>query len=158
MPEHLSRALEQEPDLVLTEVIEAPEFSVDGYASAPGRLVHAIARSRDLVRHGIVVRSTVVALEPAIAAYVERVCAGVGLDGFFNLQFFVDKDRGPLFFDLNPRLGGGMALSFAAGLDPEEYLLARVEEREPQARKVERVGLKLMRRFHNILVEPASGQ
>ena len=147
------RALQTEPDLVFTECIDAPEFSVDAYADRPGHLVHAIARSRDLVRHGLVVRSKVAPLSRQVRDYVERVCAGIELDGFFNIQYFDTANRGPLFFDLNPRLGGGMALSFAAGLDASEYLRARIEHRAPATARKEIVGLQLLRRFHNVIIE-----
>ena len=151
-PVELAAELARDPDLVATRVVAGPEFSVDGFAWPAGRLRHAICRSRDRVKGGLVVRSTVV---PGAAAreLAARIAGGLSLAGFFNLQFFAGPE-GPLVFDVNPRLGGGMALSFAAGLDPLRCLAIAVADADLAEPWGERVGLVLLRRWHNLFLEP----
>ena len=100
------------------------------------------------------VRSTVVAGD-ATRPLAARIAAALGLVGFFNLQFFASPS-GPVVFDLNPRLGGGMALSFAAGLDPLRCLELVAGGEAAEAPWEERIGLVLLRRWHNLFLEPGA--
>lgn len=151
--EALARLRATAPGLVFTEHCEATEYSVDGFAWPPGRLVHAICRSRDEVRGGLVVRSRVEALGERLAL-VAWACEALGLAGFFNLQFFQESPGAPCHvFDVNPRLGGGMILSFEAGLDAPTYLADLAAGRSPPPGGAERVGLRLIRRWENVLLE-----
>ncbi|MDH3732414.1 MAG: ATP-grasp domain-containing protein [Gemmatimonadota bacterium] len=154
--EDLGTALAKEPDLVLSEVVEGPEFSIDGYAT-DGRLIHAIARRRDEVRGGLAVRSEVVALDETVRALVEALCDDLRLDGFFNAQYLEDPEGVTRFFDLNPRPAGAMALSFAAGLDAPRYLNARLSGAQLEPGGTATIGLRLFRRWENVLIEPAEG-
>ena len=146
----LDAALRDAAILVVTEVCAGRELSIDAFALPAGRLVHAIARTRDEVRGGLAVRSTVIAAAPWLAL-VAHATAALGLLGFFNLQL-IDTADGPRVHDVNPRLGGAMALSFAAGLDAEAYLGAFLSGAHLPAGGVERVGLQLYRRWENVIL------
>ena len=148
----LKRLLVDDPDRVVTSAVRGVEHSVDGFAWPTGRLVHAIARVREEMKGGLAVRSTVVPLDP-LREVVHRVVNTIGLRGFFNLQLFTG-DFEPAVFDVNPRLGGAMALSFAAGLDAPAYLAAIIEGAPVPQGGHQRVGLRLLRRWHNVLVHP----
>ncbi|MCP4003693.1 MAG: ATP-grasp domain-containing protein [bacterium] len=148
----LQRRLAREPDLVVTEYCDGAEYSIDGFAWPPGELMHAIARTRDVIKSGLVVRSTVVALGRQ-REQVARLCTELDLVGFFNMQYRERADGTPLFFDVNPRLGGGMALSFAAGLDPLACLDLFLGKPVQPAFQ-EQLGLELCRRWHNVILRP----
>ena len=133
--------------------IDGTPYSIDGFAYPAGRLVHAIRRRRDEVRGGLVVRSEVVPLSP-YRERVELLCRSLSLQGFFNVQLIEDERGQAWFHDLNPRLGGGMALSFAAGLDAPRYLEAVDRGEAPSIGGREAVGMRLSRRWHNTILPP----
>ncbi len=141
------------PDSVLTEVIEGPELSVDGFASHGGQIGQLIARTRDEVRGGLAVRSRVVEVPAEIPSGLEKLCARLRVEGFFNVQCRLVPGRGPVFFDFNPRLGGAMSLSFAAGLQAPELLLAWLGDAAWPGPAVPRVGMELYRRWHNVIID-----
>lgn len=153
--DELARALATIPGAVaLTELVEGPEFSIDGFADREHRVRHALCRSRDEVRGGLAVQSCVVPMPSELADPIAALARDLGLVGFFNLQF---RQRGEqrLFFDLNPRLGGAMALSFGAGLDARG-MLAALLSRGPWPEPTTRVGARLHRRWHNRVQLPPS--
>ncbi|MBK8595000.1 MAG: ATP-grasp domain-containing protein [Holophagales bacterium] len=151
--DQLEEALRGRTDLVVTPWVDGTPYSIDGFAFPEGRLVHAIRRRRDEVRGGLVVRSEVVPLHP-YRERVEHLCQGLSIRGFFNLQVIEDRRGDAWFHDLNPRLGGGMALSFSAGLDAPGYLEAISRGEEPPAGGSEAVGTRLVRRWHNTVLAP----
>ena len=145
----LDRLRAQNQHWTLTEWIEGQEFSIDGF-SFHGDLVHAVCRSRDEVRNGLAFRSTVVELG-AREALLVRLCKSLEIHGFFNFQFRRTESGRETYFDLNPRLGGAMVLSFAAGLDPDRLLKGVLAGRVDGSFSTQ-VGLKLYRRYENIFV------
>jgi carbamoyl-phosphate synthase large subunit len=152
--DELQVARTRNPGLVATEYIDGEEFSIDGFADPPGHLVHGIRRTRDETKGGLAVRSTVVPLEP-FRELVKVACGGLGLLGFFNLQIIVDSAGFPRVTDVNPRLGGAMILSFAAGLDPAVLIESFCTRKPPPYPLPERVGLRLARRWENLILEPS---
>lgn len=151
-PATLAAALELEPLAVATRIVEGVELSVDGFAWPAGRLLHAICRRRDEVKGGLVVRSTVIAGDGA-RELARVLVAGLGVAGFFNFQYFATPG-GPVVFDLNPRLSGGMALSFAAGLAPGRCLAIAAGRGGETGPWDERIGLELVRRWQNLFFAP----
>jgi carbamoylphosphate synthase large subunit len=140
-------------DLAMTEVIEGSELSVDGFARSGGQIEQLIARTRDEVRLGLAVRSRVVAVPDELLPGLEKLCARLGVDGFFNVQFRIVAGRGPVFFDFNPRLGGAMNLSFAAGLQAAKLLLAWLGEAAWPGPAAPRIGMELYRRWHSVIID-----
>jgi carbamoyl-phosphate synthase large subunit len=137
--------------MVFTEWINGEEFSIDGFCEQGGNLVHAICRRRDEMRHGLAVRSTVVPM-PSERSPLAALCTRLRIYGFFNLQFRRTPDGRNFYFDLNPRLGGAMVLSFAAGLDAPHYLQASLAGIPIEDPHQTRLGLSLRRRWHNLFV------
>ncbi len=143
--------------VVTTEVIEGPEYSVDGFADDTHELRGLVCRSRDEVRGGLSVRSMVVPVPVEVAAGLARLTKNLGLVGLFNLQFRTCEGQA-LCFDLNPRPAGAMALSYAAGLDPAPRLLALLGEAPWPEVAPARLGLRLRRRWHDLILEPEADQ
>ena len=151
-PEELAAALAQEPAPVLTELATGVEHSVDVFAHPPGQLVSAVCRRREATKSGLAVSSETVALGEERRAALERSVAGLELHGFANLQFFAGEDGEDRWFDVNPRLGGAMVLSFSAGLDAPD-LLRRFATGESAGAAPDKAttGLRLERRWHNVI-------
>ncbi len=143
-------ALAGEGDLVFTRCLDGREISVDGFAWPAGTLRHAICRTRDEVKGGLAVRSTVVDGERA-RTLAAAVAAALELRGFFNLQYR-ETTGGESVFDVNPRLGGGMALSFRAGLDPLRCIRFALGLEEQDRPWKEAVGLTMVRRWQNVFL------
>lgn len=139
-------------DPVAEALVEGVEYSLDGFADARSRLVHFIARERTEVRGGLSTRTHIVAGE-RFAADLETLVAGLGIVGFFNAQCIESAEGSRTFIDVNPRLGGAMYLSFVGGLSADTLIEAFVSGDYSDFTPSTRVGLKLQRRWHNIIVE-----
>ena len=147
----VARRRRSDPTVVITEWLDGVEISVDGYAWR-GSLAHCIARERERTKGGLAVSSVVVPAAP-LRDDARRIARALGLHGFFNAQCRI-VDGQARWFDVNPRLGGAMILSFAAGLDAAACVEAAIEGRPPKPGGDERVGLKLRRRWHNVVLPP----
>jgi carbamoyl-phosphate synthase large subunit len=154
--EQLIAAFTQGPGTVVTEFCDGRELSIDAFADENSRVLHAIARTRDEVRGGLVVRSTIVSLDDRMRSAANTLAQVLGLHGFFNLQCIEDATHGPRFTDLNPRLGGGMVLSFHAGLAADRYLDGWLKGIQLEVDGQTDVGMQLHRRWHNVILTAGS--
>lgn len=139
-------------DIVLHEFIEGLEISIDFFADASHEVVHKVARLRQEVRNGLAVQSEVIEFPEELAKPLRLLSRNLAIKGFANLQLIQHKGTW-LAHDLNPRLGGAMFLSFAAGLDPNQLLKCWLEGGGyPQLGT--RVGLQMYRRWENVILDP----
>lgn len=94
------------------EFVEGVEYTVDVCCDDDGKAQHIVPRRRLRVQNG---KSTggVTEEHPVIVEAIRRLCAGMRFRGPFNVQCIV-RDGTPWFIEINPRIAGGMALSFAA--------------------------------------------
>jgi carbamoyl-phosphate synthase large subunit len=118
--------------LIVQEVLDGQEFTVDVYRSRSGPIRAVVPRLRLAVRAGEVEKSITMHDKELIAA-AETICEGLpGLWGAFCCQCrrAIGEDGRPTgrarFFEINPRFGGGMPLSIAAGADFPRFLLEDV--------------------------------
>jgi biotin carboxylase len=89
------------------------------YLPGPERSVDALAENGELV--GAVVRRKgsgwqQIEDNPRLVEVVRRLAARLGLTGLFNTQF---RDAGgePHLLEINPRMSGGLPLTFRSGLN-----------------------------------------
>lgn len=117
----LAWLMERDPDLIVQELIEAPEYTIDTFADFEGRVLSVVPRHRIRVVAGesYVGKTT---REPRLVAEACDLCEALGLVGQATLQCFDDGET-IRFVEVNPRFGGGAPLSFAAGADTPRYLL-----------------------------------
>ncbi|WP_454796800.1 ATP-grasp domain-containing protein [Novosphingobium lindaniclasticum] len=117
-----------EPMLV-QELLRGPEYTINMYLDARGRIRSAIPHLRISVRAGEVEKGRTVRdprmieIAAAVAAALGR---GRGAEGVLCFQLIDDPDRGPRVFEINARFGGGYPLADQAGGRFAESLLARV--------------------------------
>lgn len=132
-PEQLARHVERfGEELMVQECIDGQEFTVDVYRTRGGSIKAAVPRQRLDVRAGEVQNAVTVRDEELISESRRIAEQLPGLWGAACLQFRRPTDAaggadGPArCFEINPRFGGGVPLSIAAGADLPRYLLQEV--------------------------------
>lgn len=112
--------------LIVQQYVPGPEFTIDVYRSRDGQVRSVVPRQRLVVRSGEVEKGITVKDDEIIAATVKVAGLLEGMWGVFCCQCRRDDDGQPRFFEINPRFGGGVPLSIAAGADLPLYLLQEV--------------------------------
>ena len=122
--------------MLLQEYVPGQEFTIDVYRTRSGQVKCAVPRQRLIVRSGEVEKGMTVN-DPQLIDAAVKLSAQLGdLWGVFCCQCRrVDRPgHEPRFFEINPRFGGGVPLSIAAGADLPLYLLQEVSGRPVTAR------------------------
>ncbi len=112
--------------LLVQDYIPGQEFTVDVYRTRQGQVKAIVPRQRLLVRSGEVDQGVTVYDQDIIDKTMKLIDLMDGLWGVFCCQCRRPIDGVPHFFELNPRFGGGLPLSIAAGVDLPLYLLQEV--------------------------------
>lgn len=105
---------------IVQECLKGKEYTIDILCDDKGKIIYLIPRERLEVRGGEVSKSKVV-----FSSEVENLCRKVmdclNKEGYvvgpFTLQCFLSDDNTAKMLEINPRFGGGVPLSFAAGAD-----------------------------------------
>jgi carbamoyl-phosphate synthase large subunit len=111
------------PDAIIQEFLPGPEITNDVVCNLDGELLAVVSRKRLEVRNGEVTKAVTV-YSPEIHAACARVAEALPAVGPITLQCML-KDERPYFTEINARLGGGVPLAIAAGVDVPAMLLAR---------------------------------
>ena len=102
-------------DLIIQEYIEGDEFTVDAYVRKSGEVFGISPRIRISTSGGESVVSQIVDDEEIIAS-TRQTLSSMNLKGPITVQFIRRKVDQKLFLmEINPRFGGGVPLSLAAG-------------------------------------------
>lgn len=142
---HLDRATEP---VVVQAFVAGEELSCDLLADPDGELRMLSVRRRLRVSAGISVAGEVVAPDPVLL-WLERLTRELRLTGPACVQCIIDAEGIPQLTDLNPRFGGGVALSLEAGTPLLSGVLAMVRGEEiPRV-----VGAGVGRRFQRFYGE-----
>lgn len=97
------------------------EYTSGVYTGLDGRTVDVISMWRDL-EFGLSYKAEVRRF-PEVDAYAERVARALGATGPCNVQSMLTDDRGPVCFEINPRLSSTSPVRAAFGLNEVELLL-----------------------------------
>ena len=97
------------------------EYTTGVYKALDGRTVDVMSMWRDL-QFGLSYKAEVRSF-PEIDAYAVRVADAVGATGPCNVQSMLTDDRGPVCFEVNPRLSSTSPIRAAFGLNEVELLL-----------------------------------
>ncbi len=137
--------------LISQELLSGQEYTVDCLIDHKGRPVYIVPRKRLKVTAGKSVNGEVTRHEE-IVALVEQICKAARFFGPVNIQCFA-TEKGIMFTEINPRIGGGMALSLAATENwitlIEKYL---VPGREIKEKKEIKYGLRMYRYYEEVFV------
>jgi carbamoyl-phosphate synthase large subunit len=115
-------------ELLLQEYISGIEYTLDVWCDLQGNVIAVVPRERMEVRGGEVVKSRTVR-ERRLIDEGMRIAAKLGGAGPFNLQCIVKEDQ-IYWIEINPRFGGGVPLTFAAGVD-YPHLIYRMAQGMP---------------------------
>jgi hypothetical protein len=117
-------------DLAAQYRCEPPEITLDAFRAADGRL-RAVARERLAVLSGVAIKARVHE-DPELEQLAGTVAEALELQGAFCLQVMRSAAHGGWsIIDVNPRLGGGTAMSAAAGVDVMAAALAALWDEDP---------------------------
>ncbi|MBV6342519.1 ATP-grasp domain-containing protein [Candidatus Magnetobacterium casense] len=115
------RVLEETPELLVQEFVRAQEYTIDLFADLNGRVISVVPRQRIVVLGGeSFVGKTCRNLQ--LMDEAERLAVKLNLSGHNTLQCFLDGGC-VKFIEVNPRFGGGAALSIAAGANSPLFLV-----------------------------------
>jgi carbamoyl-phosphate synthase large subunit len=115
------------PDAIVQEFLPGPEITNDVVCDLSGQLLAVVSRKRLEVRNGEVTKAVTV-YSAEIHDACARVAAALPAVGPITVQCML-KDEKPYFTEINARLGGGVPLAIAAGVDVPALLLARAAGR-----------------------------
>lgn len=129
----LAYSIKKTQSPIIQEKIEGTEFTMDVLCDMDGNVIYVVPRERLEVRDGEVNKSQVV-LDDGIIALSKKVVEAMRLEGKvrgpLTLQCFKTKEGSLKMLEINPRFGGGVPLSFAAGADYAGCFLDIKEKRE----------------------------
>lgn len=115
--------LDYVPDPIIQECLPGPEITNDVVCDLGGKLLAVISRQRIEVRWGEVAKGVTIH-DPAIMEGCARIAAALPAVGPITVQCMM-KEGAPHFTEINARLGGGVPLGIAAGVDTPRWLLAQ---------------------------------
>jgi carbamoyl-phosphate synthase large subunit len=121
--------------VMVQQLMDGPEFSVDCLSDQAGRCLNAIPRSMLESRGGESIKGTVLD-DPELVDLGRRVVEALGVRGPCTVQAFRDRETGLGITDVNTRFGGAFPAPVYAALPGRSYpeLIARMasgEEVEP---------------------------
>jgi len=114
-------------DYIIQEKVEGTEYTLDIFCDFDGQVISIVPRQRLEVRAGEVSKSKAVKdirLIDAALNLVNKLNSSKGCKaiGPMNIQCIVDQNDEIKFIEINPRFGGGVPLSFEAGVDYGQIL------------------------------------
>ncbi|MTI59290.1 MAG: ATP-grasp domain-containing protein [Firmicutes bacterium] len=113
---------------IIQEYLEGEEYTVDLLSDLTGKVLSAVPRKRLEVRAGEVSKAVTVKNKELINMAVKFI-EGLGIIGPSNLQAKVLPDGEIKVIEINPRFGGGVPLSYQAGVNYPQ-LIARMVKGE----------------------------
>lgn len=107
-------------DAVVQEFVDGALVSFAVVADRTSRIVARVQQQATRVwpvTAGVSTRAETVAIDPALAAAVERLVSALRWTGLAQFQFLVPADGVPRLIDCNGRLYGSLSLAVAAGVN-----------------------------------------
>jgi len=110
------------PQPIIQEFLPGSEVTTDIVCDLDGHVIATVSRRRIAVRGGEVVKGVTV-LDPEIQAAARRIAEELPAVGPITAQCIFREDK-PYFIEINGRVGGGLPLAVAAGIDVPAILLS----------------------------------
>ena len=114
--------LEHVPHPMIQQFLSGPEITSDVICSSDGALLGFASRRRLEVRNGEVAKAVTV-FDPQIMEACRRIAQALPAQAPITVQCIVQEGV-PYFTEINARMGGGLPLAIAAGVDAPLLLLA----------------------------------
>jgi carbamoyl-phosphate synthase large subunit len=144
------------PDAIIQENVEGTEYTIDVLCDLEGNVLAAVPRIRLEVRAGEVSKSKTVKDREVIqitCRLLERLRAA----GPMTVQGFKTRSGALLFTEINPRFGGGVPLTFAAGVN-YALLIHDMLAGHPIERSVDDFREMLMLRYDQAFYQCVDGE
>lgn len=142
-------------DPIFQEFVGGNEYTMDAYAAFDGRPRCVVPRQRLEIRTGEVSKGRVV-MDPQLIDIGRRVVESLAeCVGVITIQVIRGPDRRVRVIEINPRVGGGIPLSIAAGADFPRWILSTLAGKPPTIRPSGfRNGLHMLR-YDSSVICPA---
>lgn len=111
---------------LVQEFVSGAEITNDVLVNFEGEVLAVVSRQRLQVRGGEVVKSVTIK-DAVIAAYCAQIAESLSTTGPITVQCIM-KGNVPCFTEINARMGGGLPLSIAAGVDFPAIILAHLAQ------------------------------
>lgn len=128
--EELQNAIHHQPNLIIEEYIDGPEYTVDVLCDFDSNPLIAVARRRIKIRSGEV-NQGIIDMDPEILRLAKTAAEGFSCQGPVTVQFKKNSKGQFVAIELNARMGGGLPLSIAAGADWPSYIINLVKGQQP---------------------------
>jgi len=127
-------SVERFPKLMVMELLEEDEISIDCLADGNGELIVAIPRRKSTGR------IYVLEDDPELAGIAARVAAHCRIPYAYNIQVKLNKGV-PKLLEINPRMSGGLYITCLSGVNMP-YLAVKTILGQPVDKPVPRLGIK----------------
>jgi biotin carboxylase len=117
--------------LLVEELLEQPEVTIDAFRSADGALVRALCRERVEVKAGVSTKARVFS-DGGLVELTRALGDRLPLSGAFCFQVMRDATGGRAIVDVNPRHGAGSRMSAALGFDVMAAAMAALWGEDPE--------------------------
>jgi carbamoyl-phosphate synthase large subunit len=133
------------------ELVQGQEYTIDVFCVENGEPIYIVPRKRLKVVGGKSVNGVTVKNDK-VNEYVRKICDKLDFLGPVNIQCFEDEND-VNFIEINPRIGGGMALSFEATENWIELAVDHFLGGGEVSSKGVNHGVKMMRYYDEVFVE-----
>lgn len=137
--------------MIAQELLIGIEYTVDVFCDREGFPVYIIPRIRQHVKEGKSLNGVTVNNKKIIDG-VEEICRRLKFIGPVNFQCFEVEGSGIKFTEINPRIGGGMALGFAASENWFSLIISNLIEGKSIQPKPVKFGLQMFRYYAEVFV------
>lgn len=137
--------------MVSQEIVTGEEFTIDVYFDYEGSPTYIVPRKRLSVIGGKSVNG-ITAKHDLIACYIHKMAKSISFKGPINFQCFVSGDK-LWFIEVNPRLGGGTALSFAATENWVSLMVENIINHHTIIPKDIKYGLRMVRYYSECFIQ-----
>lgn len=114
---------------IIQECIEGTEYTIDVLCDFNGNVISSVPRERLEVRSGEVSKTRTVRDFRIIHAVLE-LCSKTKFIGPITIQCIVTYKGDIKFIEVNPRFGGGVPITFEAGVDYGKYFDSMIKGEE----------------------------
>lgn len=113
---------------VIQEFVEGKEYTIDVLCDLNSEIISVVPRERIEVRSGEVVKSRTIMNSNIIDATI-NLCEKLKAVGPLTIQCIETNEKEIKFIEINPRFGGGVPLTFEAGVDYGKYFKMMKEQK-----------------------------
>lgn len=154
--EDLDNILPEVPFPLIQERVRGREITIDALLDLDGNPIHYVPRIRVRTVGGESIQGETIS-DAGMEKWFEKLLLTLkelGGIGPMTLQAFLAEDDDPIFFEVNPRFGGGFPLGYAAGAHYPEWILQMLEGKVVAPRLGEyKKGVYMTRYYKEIIVE-----